>query len=168
MKDYHQAPELQDKTSFTCHLRLFQYRRMPFGLTNAPATFQRLMNELFSGCDWNFVFACLDDLLIVSQTFEEHLIHVEKVLQHLQEAGLRLKPQKSAFAQLEINYLGHTLSLQGVRPNDSKVRAVKEFSTPNCCREVESFLGLVNFYRCHLPNLAVVARPSFHCIDKER
>jgi len=62
---------------------------MPFELTNAPATFQRLMNKLLSGCDWNFVFVNLDDLLVVSQSFEEHLIHhIDKVLQRLQEAGL--------------------------------------------------------------------------------
>jgi len=171
MKGYHQikmAPESRDKTAFTCHLGLFQYRRMPFGLTNAPATFQRLMNKLFSGCDWNFVFVYLDDLLVVSQSFEEHLIHVAKVIQRLQEAGLRLKPQKCAFAQLEINYLGHTLSPQGVKPNDDKVRAVKEFPTPTCCREVKSFLGLVNFYRRHLPNLAVVARPLTALTRKDK
>ena len=171
MKGYHQikmAPDSRDKTAFTCHLGLFQYRRMPFGLTNAPATFQRLMNKLFSGRDWSFVFVYLDDLLIVSQSFEEHLVHVEKVLHRLQEAGLRLKPQKCAFAQSEIKYLGHTLSPQGVRPNDSKVRAVKEFSTPTCCKEVKSFLGLVNFYRRHLSNLAVVARPLTALTRKDK
>ena len=76
MKGYHQikmVPESKDKTAFTCHLVLFQYKRMPFGLTNTPATFQCLMNQLFSGKDWNFVFVYLDDILIVSKSFEEHL-----------------------------------------------------------------------------------------------
>ena len=73
-------PDSKCKTAFTCHMGLYQYRRMPFGLTNAPATFQRLMNQLFSGNGWNFVFVYLDDLLIVSQSFQEHLEHVEKVL----------------------------------------------------------------------------------------
>ena len=82
MKGYHQinmSPESKDKTAFTCHLGLFQYKRMPFGLTNAPATFQRLINKLFSGAEWNFMFVYLDDILIVSKSFEEHLKHVEKV-----------------------------------------------------------------------------------------
>ena len=107
MKEYHQikmASGSRDKTALTCHLRLFQYRRIPIGLINAPATFQRLMNKSFSGCDRIF-FVCLDAVLIVSQSFED-LIHVGKVLQCIQEAGLRVKPQKCVFAQSEINYLG--------------------------------------------------------------
>ena len=95
MKGYHQIrmdPDSKSKTAFTCHMGLYQYQRMPFGLTNAPATFQHLMNQLFSGNIWNFVFVYLDDLLIVSRSFQEHLEHVEKVLTRLEEAGLRLKP----------------------------------------------------------------------------
>ena len=93
MKGYHQikvAPESKEKTAFTCHLGLFQYRRMPFGLTNAPVTFQRLMNRLFCGPKWKFLFVYIDDLLIVSQSFEEHLTHIEQVLRQLEDAGLRL------------------------------------------------------------------------------
>ena len=97
MKDYHQIrmeEESKSKTAFICHAALFQYRRMPFRLTNAPATFQCLMNQLFSGEEWKFVFMYLDDLLIVSQMVQEHLEHVKKVLTKLQQAGLKLKPSK--------------------------------------------------------------------------
>ena len=133
MEGYHQIrmdPETKPKTVFTCHMGLYQYRRMPFRLTNAPATFQRLMNQLFSGNTWNFVFVYLDDLLIVSRSFQEHLQHVGKVLTRLEEAGLRLKPSKCAFAQEKVEYLGHTLSASGVSPNNKKVEAVKNFPTP--------------------------------------
>ena len=78
MKRYHQIrmhPESKDKTAFTCHMGHFQYRRMPFGLTNTPATFQRLMSQLFCGKAWDFVFVYLDDLLIVSKSVQEHLEH---------------------------------------------------------------------------------------------
>ena len=125
----------------------------PFG----PATFQRLMNKLFTGPKWNFLFVYLDDLLIVSQSLDEHLAHITQVLNQLEEAGLKLRPEKCSFAQTTIEYLGHTLSPDGVRPNDNKVKAVKEFQRPVSCKEVKSFLGLVNFYRRHLPNLTVVA-----------
>ena len=101
------AEDSKCKTAFTCHLGLFHYQRMPFGLTNAPATFQRLMNKLFSGEEWNFVFIYLDDILLVSSTMEEHIAHVKKVLCHLDEAGLRLKPSKCKFYQQEIKYLCH-------------------------------------------------------------
>ena len=171
MKGYHQikmSPESKDKTAFTCHLGLFQYKRMPFGLTNAPATFQRLMNKLFSGAEWNFVFVYLDDILIVSKSFEEHRRHVEKVLQDLEEVGLKLKPKKCAFAQTNIDYLGHTLSPQGVQPNEAKVAAVKEFPRPTSSTEVRRFLGMVNFYRRHVPNLASVARPLTGLTRKDK
>ena len=85
---------------------------------------------------------------------EEHIAHVSKVLCRLDEAGLRLKPSKCKFVQQEIKYLGFTLSPEGVKPNSLKVRAVQEFSQPKCCKSVKQFLGLVNFYRRHIPNLA--------------
>ena len=171
MKGYHHikmTSESKEKTAFTCHLGLFQYRRMPFGLTNAPATFQRLMNKLFCGPKWKFLFVYLDDLLIVSQSFQEHIEHVKQVLNQLEEAGLRLRPEKCSFAQTSVEYLGHTLSLDGVRPNDNKVKAVKEFKRPTCCKEVKSFLGLVNFYRRHLPNLAAITRPLTALTRKDK
>ena len=162
MKGYHQvkmAEGSKDKTAFTCHQGLFQYRKMPFGLTNAPATFQRLMATLFAGREWSFVFIYLDDLLVVSRSFEEHVEHLGKVFQKLEEANLKLKPQKCKFAQEKIEYLGHTLTAKGVYPNDGKVQAVIEFPRPQNIKEVKSFLGLVNYYRRHLQNLAVIARP---------
>ena len=117
------------------------------------------MNRLFTGKEWNFIFVYLDDLLIVSKSLTEHVQHVGKVLKQLSEANLRLKPQKCKFAQQQVEYLGHTLTSEGVRPNDGKTRAVKEFVRPTTGKEVKSFLGLVNYYRRHLKNLAIVARP---------
>ena len=162
MKGYHQIrmhSESKDKTAFTCHMGHFQYRRMPFSLTNSPATFQRLMSLLFNGREWDILFIYLDDLLIVSKSISEHLEHLEKVLNRLMEVGLKLKPGKCTFAQEQVDYLGHTLSAEGVRRNSAKVAAVRDFPKPRSSKEVKSFLGLVNFYRRHLPNFAVIARP---------
>ena len=161
MKGYHQIrmhPDSKEKTAFTCHMGHYQYRRMPFGLTNAPATFQRLMSQLFCGKNWDFIFVYLDDLLIVSKSVQEHLGHLAKVLDWLDEAGLRLKPQKCVFMQQQVEYLGHTISSERVRPNDKKIESVKNFPRPKSSKEVKSFLGLVNFYRRHLPNFAAVVR----------
>ena len=94
MRGYHQVKMAEDskhKTEFTCHLGLYHYRRMPFGLTNAPANFQRLISQLFSGPEWAFVFVYLDDILVVSGSVEEQVVHVKKVLKCIGEAGLRLK-----------------------------------------------------------------------------
>ena len=100
MRGYHQvkmAEGSKEKTAFVCHRGLYQFCRMPFGLTNAPATFQRLMDKLFNG--WSFVFIYLDDILIASKSFAEHITHIMKVLQRLQEVGLKLKPSKCTFAE---------------------------------------------------------------------
>ena len=171
MKGYHQvkvADDCKSKTAFTCHMGLYQYRRMPFGLTNAPATFQRLMNRLFTGDEWRFVYVYLDDILIVSSDMEEHLGHVGKVLKRLDEAGLRLRPGKCAFAQQEIDYLGYTLSALGVRPNNKKVQAIQEFPRPTNAKAVKSFLGIVNFYRRHVKNMAAIARPLTALTRKDK
>ena len=87
MQGYYQAEESKEKTVFVCHRGLYQFRRMPFELTNTPATFQRLMEGLFAG--WDYV---LDDILIASRSFSEHISHITQVLKRLQEAGLRVKP----------------------------------------------------------------------------
>ena len=91
------------KTAFTCHLGLYQYRRMPFGLTNAPATFQRLMGKLFGGREWEYVYVYLDDILIASQSVQEHLDHLQKVAQRLRDAGLRLRPENVCLLQNRLN-----------------------------------------------------------------
>lgn len=88
---------------------------MPFGLTNAPATFQWLIDKLFGGKEWAFVFIYLDDILVASNSIEEHLEHVSKVLRRLTEAGLRLRPEKCCFAKTKIEYLGYTLTPEGVK-----------------------------------------------------
>ena len=162
MKGYHQvkvSEQAKDKTAFVCHKGLFHYHRMPFGLTNAPATFQRLMNQLFEGEMWKFVHIYLDDILIISPNFQEHVTHVEQVLKHLSEAGLRLKPSKCAFAEKKIDYLRFTLSAQGVCPNDGKVLAIKDFPRPTDTKSVRRFLGMVSFYRRYVRDMAAIGRP---------
>ena len=161
MRGYHQVKMDEDskhKTAFVCHMGLFQFRRMPFGLTNAPATFQRLMSQLFAGKEWEFVSVYLDDLLIASKSMTEHMVHVKKVLSRLKDVGLRLKPSKCMFATEEIEYLGHTLTPEGVKPNSKKVEAVRNFPIPKNVKEVKSFLGLANFYRRHIPDMATISR----------
>ena len=105
---------------------------------------------------------------IVSKSFEEHLSHVRSVLERLQEAGLRLKPEKCAFVKSEIEYLGFNLSATGVWPNFKKVEAIHHFPRPKRVKDVQSFLGMVNFYRRHVPNMAVKARPLTALTRKDK
>ena len=171
MKGYHQVKmkdEDKHKTAFVCHHGLYQYRRMPFGLTNAPATFQRLIDTIFTSKEWPFVFTYLDDILIASSSIEEHKEHVSKVLQKLAEAGLRLTPEKCCFAKTEIEYLGYTLTPNGVKPNNTKVKAITEFPTPNDVSAVKRFLGMLNFYRKHIKDFASIAMPLTALTRKDK
>ena len=105
------------------------------------------------------MFVYLDDILIASSTISKHLKHIEKVLQQLKQAGLQLKQSKCTFATTKIQYLGHTLTPVGVKHNDSKITAVKDFPTLQTVKQVKSFLGLANFYRRYIPRIAAISRP---------
>ena len=109
----------------------------------------------------------LDDLLIISTSLQEHQEHCKKVSTRLQQTGLKLKLSKCNVAQEQVEYLRHTLTPEGVMPNEPKIQAVKQFPKPTCCKEIQSFLGLVNFYRRHIPDLAAIARPLTVLTQKE-
>ncbi len=115
-------PQDQEKTAFACHRGLFEFSVMPFGLCNAPSIFMELMNKVLEGMS-AFAIAYLDDILIFSQTQEEHLKHIKAVFKRLQEHSLKLKLSKCAFAQRETKYLGFTINSEGIKPDEQKVRA---------------------------------------------
>ena len=129
------AEESKDKTAFVCHCGLYQFCRMPFGLTNAPATFQRLMDKLFNG--WSFVFIYLDDILIASRNFKQNILHVIEVLQKWQDVGLKVKPSECRFAEKQVDYLGFSVSATGVHPTHKNILAIKEFPRPHTVKEVQ-------------------------------
>src|SRR6266496_3888668 len=112
--------EDREKTAFTCHKGLYEFNVMPFGLKNAPPTFQRLMNEVLDGYLNKFVEVYIDDILIYSKTFEEHMEHLEKVFQRLQEANLMVKFRKCNFCLANIGFLGHIVGRDGLQPDPKK------------------------------------------------
>ena len=136
---------------------------MPFGLVYAPATFQHLMEFVFVGVVGK---KCLDDIIILGRTVEEHNHNLIDGLERLRAAGLRLKPKKCKFAQLEVDYLGHVVSKEGVRSDSKKLEAVREFPTPTCVKTLRSFLGLASYYRRFIANLSKVTRP-LHTLNKK-
>ena len=112
------------KTAFVTQHRLYQFNVMPFGLVNAPATFQRLMERVLAGLQLETCLVYLDDIIIFSKTFDNHLSKLQAVFQRLREANLHLKPQKCEFAKSEVSYLGYVVGTEGLRPEPQKVDSV--------------------------------------------
>ncbi|CAF4441806.1 unnamed protein product, partial [Rotaria magnacalcarata] len=152
-------PTSRDKTAFISHAGLFRFRVMPFGLTNAPATFQRLMDLVLGGLKWSCALVYLDDIIVYSTSFDDHLYHLELVLQQIQQSGLTLKIDKCHFCKTQLKYLGHIVSKEGIRPDPDKLNAVREYPVPTKLKAVRTFLGLSSYYRRFIKSYATIAEP---------
>jgi cleavage and polyadenylation specificity factor subunit 1 len=145
------------KTAIITPFGLFEYLFMPFGLSNAAQTFQRLMDRLFRQLP--FVFTYLDDHLIASRTLEEHLVHLGEFFQVLQTNGLTINPAKCVFAATALKFLGHLVNEKGIQPLPRHLTAIQEFPPPTDLKQLQRYLGMVNFYRRFLPGIARVLQP---------
>ena len=160
----------REKTAFITYQGLFEFRVMPFGLRNAPAVFQRLMQRVLAGLNPpegpDFVSVYLDDVIVFSRTLDDHLHHLSLVIDRLTKAGLKLKPSKCHFISQEVQYLGHLLTPEGIRPNPDRVAAVRDYPTPRNVKEVRQFLGLASYYRRFVKNFAKTAQPLHNLTQK--
>ena len=139
---------------------------MPFGLTNAPATFQRLMECVLAVLTPMQCLVYLDDIIIFSSSFQEHLEWLSAVLTKLEEAGLCLRLSKCQFARKQVRYLGHIISSEGVTPDPDKIKAVQDYPIPTTLKELRKFLGLVNYYRRFVKKFASIAEPLYKITRK--
>ena len=158
--------EDKEKTAFSTPQGHFEFNKMPFGLTNAPATFQRLMECILAGLTGDECLIYIDDIVVFSRTFLEHLQRLRRVFQRLRDASLRLKPPKCKFARKEVHYLGHIVSAEGVRTDPDKTKAVKEYPIPHDVKQLRQFLGLTNYYRRFIKDYSLLATPLFHLTRK--
>ena len=161
----------REKKAFVTQQGLFEFRVMPFGLTNAPAVFQRLMEQVINGLNPlegpNFVTVYIDDLLVYSRTWKEHLHHLARVMDRLRDVNLKLKLTKCHFVRQSVEFLGHVLTPQGLQPNPRQVAAVKGFPVPQNISELRQFLGLASYYRRFIAQFAKVASPLHQLTRKE-
>ena len=158
---YWQVPvevDSRSRTAFATPYGLFQFRVMPFGLHGAPAIFQRMMDQILQNSS-DYAAAYLDDVVVHSTTWEDHIRHLRDVLQKLREAGLTVKPKKCQFALHSCSYLGHVVGNGEVHPEDSKIQGVLNFSTPTTKKQVRSFLGLTGYYRKFIADFATLSAP---------
>ncbi|KAI4872517.1 hypothetical protein NFI96_007455 [Prochilodus magdalenae] len=141
------SPDAKPKTAFCTGRGLWQFRVLCFGLCNAPATFERLMEKVLADIPRQECLVYLDDLLVHGSSFEAALMSLQRVLQKISEAGLKLHPDKCCFMRKELEFLGHKMGGEGISTMEEKVRAVKDWPTPSNLRELKSFIGLASYYR---------------------
>lgn len=146
-----------EKTAIITPMGLFDFPRMTPGLKNAGQTFQRFIHEVLHGLD--FVYAFIDDLLVASPDETTHRNHLRTVLQRLEDNGITINPSKCVFGQPEVKFLGFTVNKEGIKPPAEKVAAITNYPKPKTIEELRRFLGMINFYREHIPKAAELQAP---------
>ena len=140
----------KEKTAFICGSGLYQFEWMPFGLCNSPATYERLMERVLAGLQWQVCFVFLDDVIVYGVSFEDQLQRLRLVFGRLRAANLKLSPKKCNLFRREVAYLGHIVSQNGISPDPGKIESIQTWPIPDSVTAVRSFFG---------PMLLL---PSFH------
>jgi RNase H-like domain found in reverse transcriptase/Reverse transcriptase (RNA-dependent DNA polymerase) len=151
--------EDREKTAFITHEGLYEWLVMPFGLTNAPATFQRTMQLVLEELFYTIAPVYIDDIIVHSKTFEEHIKDLEKVFKKIRKANLKLGPDKCKFCFNEIKFLGHIVGKDGIKTDLAKIEKVKNYPRPMNITQLRGFLGLAKYYRKFIKDFAKIAKP---------
>lgn len=158
---------LDESKHLTCintHKGLYRYNRLVFGLRNAPFIFQKTMENLLGDIEGICIF--LDDILVTGENRKIHSERLELVLKRLEDAGLRLRPDKCELFRDSVEYLGFIIDKNGLHKSDKKVDAIINCKCPSNVSELKSFLGMVNYYRCFVPNTSSVLNPLHLLLQK--
>ncbi|KAJ8014421.1 hypothetical protein DPEC_G00040040 [Dallia pectoralis] len=157
---YHQMllhPDSRDITAFITHEGLFRFCRVPFGLASAPSAFQKMMTIILAGIPG--VQAYLDDVICYGSTQQQHDASLKRVLHALDKAGLKLNMQKCKFNQTSLRFLGHTISKDGLLPDQDQIKAVAQAPAPHDTSSLRSFLGLASWFSKFIPDFSTVVEP---------
>ncbi|GFX49431.1 retrovirus-related Pol polyprotein from transposon 17.6 [Trichonephila clavipes] len=157
-------PAARDKTAFVCSFGTYRFKRMPFRINNAPATFQRLMDIFRRGLP---VLAYLDDIIIMSPTFEQHLADLEVVFKRLMDFKLRANREKCQFSCLRVKYLGLWIAPQGIEVDHEKISAILGIPPPKNVKQLQSFLETCSLYRKFIANFSEISRPLSNLTKKK-
>jgi len=163
LSGYHQVkmhPEHAERTAFSAGpFGFYQYEKMPFGLTNSPSTFQRLMEKVLEGLNLNTCAVYLDDVIVFAETKAELYVRLNEVFDRFRQANLKMKPKKCEFLKTRIDFLGYVVSKDGISCSDNHLKAVADWPVPSNLKELQTFLGFINFYRRFIPGFAAIAEP---------
>ena len=157
----------KEVTAFTVPNRpLYHFKVMPFGLANSPATMMRLVDKIEAPELRTKVFMYLDDLLIITETFDEHLLVLQEMALSLKKAGLTINVEKSKFLIDEVKYLGHIIGHGEIKTDPETIQSVKEFPQPTSVKQIRRFLGMCGWYQKFIPNKASIATPLTEMLKK--
>ena len=159
-------PDDVEKTAFRTHRGLFQFRRMPFGLRNGPSIFQRVMQGILAPYLWIFCLVYIDDIVVYSKSYEEHITHLDRVLSAIEKSGITLSPTKCHLFYGSILLLGHKVSRLGLSTHEEKVKAIMELERPRKLSQLQTFLGMVVYFSAFIPYYASICAPLFHLLRK--
>ena len=159
--------DTKSHTGFTTHGGNYVFNKLPFGLMNSPNAFAMVMSEVLRGINWHFAQVYVDDILVYSANFDQHLKHLQEIFDRLHKANLRLKPSKCHFVAKEVKYLGHKFTKEGIMVDEEKVASVLSYPRPKSPKDVRAYLGLCNYYRLFVKGFAEIARPLNKLLGKD-
>ena len=169
LSGFHQCviePDSRKYTAFESSSGVYEYSRIPFGLVNSPYAFTKVLALALRGLVPKVCLAYLDDIIIYDSTFEDHLQSLDLVLQALIKANLKLKPEKCDFCRKEIHFLGHVITPEGLKTQPRILNRISAFGKPHNVKTLQSFLGLLNYYRSFIPRMADIAKPLYDLTKK--
>ena len=159
---YHQIPLSEESKSLTAFVApggLYEYNVMPMGLKDSPSAFSRIINQVLIGLTGNSTHVYMDDIIVQGTNLKNHIENLEKVLVRLQESKLTLKLSKCEFFKVSVKYLGHIVSAEGLKAQPEKVEVITNMARPQTIKQLQSFLGMVNYYRKFVKNFSDIASP---------